>query len=217
MKRRIRLIISSFLIGAVICGSSNRVFAAGRDTIIFFPVEYVDGSTDCAFAQGRNGKYYWYEGGIRQGTYSDPKGVLGDGTVRGREICDMATEAWYWLDSCYDGAKACNKEVWMPYIFHDEHNWNSDRIKQEAAICGTMAAQVERDIKAHTGKWVRYDADGKMVKGWYTVQGADAAIYTNQVGNTYYYDPITGLMAKGTTKIDGKIYHFDDTTGVLIK
>ena len=47
-----------------------------------------------------------------------------------------------------------------------------------------MKQQVIDFIKNGYGKWVRYDADGKMVKGWYTVEGADAEIYENQVGNT---------------------------------
>ncbi len=54
------------------------------------------------FRTGYDGKSYWYEDGVRQGTYDDPKGVLGDGVVRGREIYDPATDAWYWLDSVYN-------------------------------------------------------------------------------------------------------------------
>ncbi len=63
-----------------------------------------------------DGKSYWYEGKVRQGTYDDPQGVLGDGTVRGREICDMSQKddagqdgVWFWLDSVYNGAKATGK------------------------------------------------------------------------------------------------------------
>ena len=37
-------------------------------------------------------KSYWYEGGIRQGTTKDPKGVIGDGTNRGREIYEELFE-----------------------------------------------------------------------------------------------------------------------------
>ena len=54
------------------------------------------------------------------------------------------------------------------------------------------------------GKWVRYDANGGMVKGWYTVGG-----------RKYYYDPTTGAMVKGPRVIDGKVYNFDSVTGVL--
>ena len=78
-----------------------------------------------------------------------------------------------------------------------------------------MKEQVEKSIKEKTGKWVRYDANGKMYKGWYTVEGADSQIYPEQAGNTYYYDPKTGLMAKGEVEIDARIYRFDEVTGVL--
>ena len=53
-----------------------------------------------------------------------------------------------------------------------------------------------------TGKWVRYDAQGHMIKGW----SAD---------KRYYFDPIYGTMAKGDAVIDGRTYHFDKNTGVL--
>ena len=58
-----------------------------------------------------NGKQYWYENGVKQGTVSDPKGVWYDGTNRGREIYDPASKAWYWLDAAFGGAKAVSKEV----------------------------------------------------------------------------------------------------------
>ena len=53
------------------------------------------------------------------------------------------------------------------------------------------------------GKWVRYDANGHMIKGWYT-----------QDGKTWYYDLTTGAMYKGWHTIEGSTYHFDETTGV---
>lgn len=163
------------------------------------------------------GRAYWYEDSIKQGTYKDPKGVLGDGTVRGREIYDPDSDGWYWLDSCYEGAKAVNKEVWIPYIYQQEASWDAATIATESKASGDMASQVVTAINEKLGKWVRYDANGKMVKGWYTVEGTDARIYPAQAGNTYYYDPKTGLMAKGYTTIDGVPYHFDEKTGVLQK
>jgi len=165
----------------------------------------------------KGGKSYWYEGSRRQGTYDDPQGVLGDGTVRGREIYDSVSDGWYWLDAVYEGAKAVNKEVWMPYIYQGEQNWPAEEIAMNAANSGDMAEQVIREINNRTGKWVRYDENGKMYKGWYTVEGADAQIYPDQVGNTYYYDYQTGLMAKGQVEIDGQTYYFDEITGVLQK
>ena len=164
-----------------------------------------------------NNKAYWYEDNIKQGTYDDAKGVIGDGTVRGREIYDPESDGWYWLDACYDGAKAVNKEVWMPYVYQDEKNWNEKEILANANASGLMANQVKETIKNGEGKWVRYDANGKMVKGWYTVDDKEAEIYPEQKGNTYYYDPKTGLMAKGEVTIDGQVYRFDEMTGALIK
>ena len=172
---------------------------------------------DLKFVLGSDGKYYWYEGGIRQGTYDDPKGVIGDGTVRGREIYDPESDGWYWLDACFDGAKACSKEVWMPYIYQNEKNWDDAEIEANANNSGSMKQQVIEYINKGYGKWVRYDADGKMIKGWYTVEGDDEDIYPTQKGNTYYYDYQTGLMAKGWHNIDGIDYYFDETTGVLQK
>lgn len=141
--------------------------------------------------------------------------MLGDGVVRGREIYDPDSDGWYWLDACYDGAKACSKEVWMPYIYQDEENWSEQEIRDVAYASGDMANQVVAAIHEGTGKWVRYDADGKMYKGWYTVSYSEAALYPSQVGNTYYYDPITGLMAKGYVIIGGRTYHFNEVTGVM--
>ena len=166
-----------------------------------------------------NDKSYWYEGGVRQGTSSDAKGVMGDGTVRGREIYDPMSDGWYWLDAAYDGAKAVNKEVWIPYVFQGEENWDSDTIISKSAGSGSLAGVVEKAVRAHgtlnAGKWVRYDSQGKMIKGWYTVSGADVEIYPSQAGNTYYYDPITGIMAKGSVNIGGTQYYFNEVTGAL--
>ncbi len=173
-----------------------------------------------------DGKSYWYEGKVRQGTYDDPQGVLGDGTVRGREICDMSQKddagqdgVWFWLDSVYNGAKATGKEVWMPYIYQNEAEWSEEDIERIAAESDYgmegMGRCVRDAIKNKDGKWVRYDNDGKMLKGWVEIKGDLATAYPDQKGNTYYYDTRTGLMAKGWVKIDGKDYFFDEVTGVL--
>ncbi len=124
-----------------------------------------------------DGVDYWYEDDVRMGTIEDPKGVMGDGLIRGREIYDPASEAWYWLDATRAGAKAVDKEVWMPYIYNG--------------------------IPDENGKWVRYDKDGHMVKGW----------YENDKG-TYYYDLMTGAMAKGEVVIDEVPCIFDTITGI---
>ena len=128
-----------------------------------------------------NGNSYWHEGGIRQGTASDEKDVVYDGSRRGREIYDPGTQGWYWLDADAAGARAVSKEVFMPYIYQGDGGVNG-------------------------GKWVRYDENGAMIKGWYTAQN----------GSRYYYDSTTGGMDKGTVTVDdGMAYRFDNTTGVL--
>ena len=136
----------------------------------------------------QNGKSYWVEYGVIQGTADDPKGVKDtqyNKTVRGREIYDPASDGWYWLDAKYNGAKAVAKEVWMPYVFQDEKPGSTD------------------------GKWVMYDNNGKMVKGW---------LYRADKDAWYYYDLKTGAMAKDW-KIIGDHdygYRFDKKTGVMV-
>ncbi len=177
-----------------------------KDTISFNCKWYING-----------GKSYWYEHGVRQGTYDDKNGVIGDGTIRGREIYDPESDGWYWLDSVYNGAKAVGKEVWIPYIYQDEDSWD-DAKKREIAneSDAGMEDLVYTYMKEKTGKWVRYDENGRMLKGWVTIKGALATKYPDQAGNTYYYDNRTGLMAKGKVTIDGTEHFFDEITGILI-
>ena len=116
-----------------------------------------------------NGKKYWYENGVKQGT-----------TGRGKEIYDPDSDAWYWLDAVQGGAMTVSKDVY-----------------QESAA-GQWA-----DKPDGTGKWVRYDENGHMVKGWQTTDKG-----------TYYFDLITGAMAKGAGDIDGVPCAFDQNTGI---
>lgn len=118
-----------------------------------------------------NGKKYWYENGVKQGT-----------TGRGKEIYDPNSDAWYWLDAVQGGAMTVSKDVY-----------------QESAA-GQWA-----DKPDGTGKWVRYDENGHMVKGW---QATDKG--------TYYFDLITGAMAKGAGDIDGVPCAFDEYTGIAL-
>ena len=118
-----------------------------------------------------NGKKYWYEKGVKQGT-----------TGRGKEIYDPDSDAWYWLDAVQGGAMTVSKDVY-----------------QESAA-GQWA-----DRPDGTGKWVRYDENGHMVKGWQTTDKG-----------TYYFDLITGAMAKGAGDIDGVPCAFDEYTGIAL-
>ena len=116
-----------------------------------------------------NGKKYWYEKGVKQGT-----------TGRGKEIYDRDSDAWYWLDAVQGGAMTVSKDV---YQESDAGKW--------------------ADRPDGTGKWVRYDENGHMVKGWQTTEKG-----------TYYFDPTYGTMAKGVTEIDGVPCAFDQNTGI---
>lgn len=118
-----------------------------------------------------NGKKYWYENGVKQGT-----------TGRGKEIYDPNSDAWYWLDAVQGGAMTVNKDVY------------------QESKAGQWA-----DKPDGTGKWVRYDENGHMVKGWQTTDKG-----------TYYFDLITGAMAKGTGDIDGVPCAFDEYTGIAL-
>lgn len=118
-----------------------------------------------------NGKKYWYENGVKQGTAG-----------RGKEIYDPNSDAWYWLDAVQGGAMTVSKDVY-----------------QESAA-GQWA-----DKPDGTGKWVRYDENGHMVKGWQTTDKG-----------TYYFDLITGAMAKGAGDIDGVPCAFDEYTGIAL-
>ena len=123
-----------------------------------------------------NGVNYWYENGVRQGCRTNEDGSI-DESYRGKEIYDPSSDAWYWLDNVQQGAVARSKDVYM---------------ESQADDAGTI------------GKWVRYDADGHMVKGWQTTDAG-----------RYYFDYIYGTMAKGEVVIDGVSYYFDVNTGIL--
>ena len=134
-----------------------------------------EGTAALEWRKDEEGREYWYENGVRQGYRPD------DPSYRGKEIYDPVSDAWYWLDNVQQGAKAVSKDVYQ---------------ESEAGLWSE-----EGD---GTGKWVRYDGEGHMVKGW----------STNENG-TSYFDPTYGTMAKGTVTIDGSQYHFDENTGIM--
>ena len=68
---------------------------------------------------------------------------------------------------------------------------------------GAMAVSKDVYQDSNGGKWVRYDANGHMIKGW----------DTNDDG-TYYFDLVTGAMIKGDATIDGLPCSFDTVTGI---
>lgn len=99
----------------------------------------------------------------------------------------------YWYEN---GAMVRSKEIYDP----ESGAWywlDAD---------GTMARN--KDVYMKSGKkWVRYDADGHMIKG-----------EDYRYGGWYYFDPITGAMAKGMRYVrsnGGKWVYYDWTTGQM--
>ncbi len=178
---------------------------------------------DCVFVtRESDGKQIWFEADQQMGVYGAPGNVWFDGTERGKEIYDPASDAWYWLDTVFEGAKATGKEVFMPYVYGNEATFDSQRMHdvayesntcEENAENAKLGYQIWRAMQNGSGKWVRYDGDGRMLKGWITIEGALADIYPDQAGNTYYYDQRTGVMAKGIVQIGDKKYEFDRVSG----
>lgn len=120
-----------------------------------------------------DGKDYWYEDNVLQGTEG-----------RGKEIYDPGSNAWYWLDAVQGGAKAVSKDVYQESVAGEWGGYEVDGVKM--------------------GKWVRYDENGHMIKGWQITEAG-----------TYYFDEVYGTMAKGSASIDGKMYYFDINTGIM--
>ena len=156
----------------------------GEKTIDNIPC-YFDPDTGIAYDGWRtiSGKDYWYEKGKRRGTKFDPAGVFFEGTNRGCEIVAPGSDgklAWFWLDAVYDGAKAVNKEVMMPYTFNGIDT---------------------------TPKWVCYDEKGAMIKGWYYDSKNSKWVYYDLMtgamtkggpytidGKERYFNEVTGAL-----------------------
>lgn len=163
-------------ITGILVSESDAVIATSPDG---HKTYYVEGYDMCWEKDVNGNNMYWYEKGYRQGVDLDnPK-------YRGKEIYDPATGAWYWLDNVNEGKMAVSKDVYQ---------------ESEAGTCGDIEGA---DGKTY-GKWVRYDANGYMVKGWDSANGG-----------FYYFDPIYGTMSKGTVTIDGKTCTFNRDTGKM--
>ncbi len=100
----------------------------------------------------------------------------------------------YWYD---DGVMAASKEAYDP----ESNAWywfDAD---------GTMARDKDVYLPA-SNKWVRYDSEGHMVKG------EDC-----RYGGWYFFDEITGEMAKGVRLVEGgdgwKWVYYDYITGQM--
>ena len=107
-------------------------------------------------------------------------------------------EAFWYEGGKRQGLEGRGKEIYDPAT--DAWYW------LDSVDGGKRAMSKDVYQESDGGKWVRYDEEGHMVKGWNELNGAK-----------YYFDPITGAMRKGTLQIDGVQYTFDETTGILIQ
>lgn len=137
--------------------------------------------------------------------------ILGIGMVLAATICfkaeaaELYSDGWntvdgqqYWYEKgVRQGTEGRGKEIYDP---------DSDAWYWLDAIDGGKKA-VSKDVyqESSGGKWVRYDENGHMVKGW-----------DEKNGNKYYFDKITGAMLKGSQYIDGQMCFFDEVTGIYV-
>lgn len=187
-----------------------KAYAVNADLVESDVAEYVyvielPENTFTGVAADENGSLHYYENGKivekYNGMASDENGRrywFDYGTVsRDKQVYDPVSDGWYWFDA--DGTLAVDKDVYVP-----ESNENREN-----------------------GKWVRYDSEGKMVKGedyryngWYRFDEITGEMikgwYTTENGTVYYYNDITGQMEHGAVVIDGKPCAFDKVTGVGI-
>jgi pectin methylesterase-like acyl-CoA thioesterase len=149
----------------------------------------------------QGGVQYWYENGERQGALLSEDGTP-DLSYRGKEIYATDLDAWCWLDNVDYGKRAVSKDVYQESLAGD---WG----------------EIDNGDGTRSGKWVRYDSEGRMIKGWSAGYGETARqISSPDEANgeaVYYFDETYGTMAKGTVTIDGVKYTFDETYGTLIK
>ena len=161
-------------------GDNTKLYYYNEDTgIMEHGAVNIDG-TEYAFddVTGVAVNNSWYS--IDNAPYWYENGVRQGMEGRGKEIYDPASDGWYWLDAVDGGKKAVSKDVY------------------QESYAGAYA-----DREDGTGKWVRYDENGRMIKGW-----------SQQNGNTYYFDLETGAMAKGSAVIDGAEHYFNTATDV---
>ena len=115
----------------------------------------------------------------------------------------VQTGKWVWKDNHQywqeaDGAYARNKEIYDAST--DAWYWiDAD---------GSMVQNKDVYLRSNGGKWVRYDENGKMVKG-----------EDYRYGGWYNFDSVTGAMSKGLTYVNssgGKWVYYDEVTGKMV-
>ncbi len=120
----------------------------------------------------------------------------------GNKATNVASGKWvykdgrqYWQEK--DGSYAQGKEIYDPST--DAWYWIDAN--------GVMAQNKDVYLRSNGGKWVRYDSNGRMVKG-----------EDFRYGAWYNFDCTTGAMSKGMTYLsdEDKYVYYDETTGKMI-
>lgn len=151
----------------------------------------------------QDGRTYYYNeitGQMEHGSV-----VIGDMPCAFDNITGIAVNCgWYTVDGneywyengIRQGMEGRGKEIYDPAS--DAWYW------LDAVDGGKKATSKDVYQESSGGKWVRYDENGHMIKGW-----------NEQNGNIYYFDLITGAMLKGDVRIGESAYHFNEITGIL--
>ena len=124
-----------------------------------------------------------------------------DDSYTGLVYSSANNEYTYWLDN---GKIVTSKEIYDPVT--DAWYWfESDGImaRSKEVFLATNEERTE-------GKWVYYDENGHMVKGFFSLSDE------NGDEKTVFYDEITGEMKHGESFIDGGWYRFDEITGAMV-
>jgi len=133
--------------------------------------------------------------------YNKDTGVE-EGIVDIKEIDQVWVNDCYWYENGvrqgYDSENPeyRGKEIYDPAT--DAWYWLDNNAYGKKAV--------SKDVyqESNGGKWVRYDANGLMIKG-----------DQNKDGNWFHFDRETGAMAKGLCAADdGKIYYYNETNGI---
>ncbi len=120
----------------------------------------------------------------------------------GNKATNVASGKWvykdgrqYWQEK--DGSYAQGKEIYDPST--DAWYWIDAN--------GVMAQNKDVYLRSNGGKWVRYDSNGRMVKG-----------EDFRYGAWHNFDFTTGAMSKGMTYLsdEDKYVYYDETTGKMI-
>ena len=129
----------------------------------------------------------------------------------------------YWYDN---GIMARDKEAYDPVT--DAWYW----FDADGVMATDKDVFIPTNVYRTEGKWVRYDSNGRMVKGedyryggWYwfdpitgEMQKGFAYIPAegDLEGKWVYYDEVNGQMHHGESCINGNWYYFDDITGKMV-